>query len=651
MKSLWDDRVASQCKTSLELRAYTSRLLGQSADLVLHGGGNTSVKGFVPNIFGESEEIIYIKGSGHDLKTIRENGFAPARLEYLKKLGALESLSDSDMMRELKCALTNPQAPAPSVEAILHAIIPHKYVDHTHADAVVTISNTVGGEAKIRSIYGDEILILPYIMPGFILARQVYEATRELDWGKCRGIILLHHGVFTFAEDARDSYEQMLHIVTTAEQYIARQKATDFSPVNLDPMPALEFARLRKHVGRARGGPVVARFTASDFAALPNVEDCSRRGPVTPDHVLHTKRVPMLMTGSHPDDVDRYVQEYRAYFERHADAGLICLDPAPRWAVCKRRGIASFAVDGKRLQVCTDIVAHTVKAIQCGEQLGGWQALPEKDIFELEYWELEQAKLKKLQKSGDVEGRVAVITGAASGIGRATAELLIAEGACVVGIDIDTGVTTIADSPLYLGMVADLTSTDAVRNALASGVMHFGGVDILFSNAGSFPAGSFIESTTDEHWSAGLSVNLDTHFRVLREAIPYLREGFDSTVIVNASKNVLAPGPGAGVYSVAKAGLTQLARVAALELAADGIRVNVLHPDAVFDTGIWTDEVLGARAAKYGLSVAEYKKRNLLAIEIGSKDVARAVLALATRTFSKSTGLQLTIDGGNERTI
>ncbi len=651
MKSLWQENEAKQCQTPLELRAYTSRLLGLSDDLVLHGGGNTSVKDTAINIFGESEEILYVKGSGHDLKTIDIDGFAPTRLKVLQKLAALSELSDIDMMRELKCSQTDPKAPAPSVEAILHAIIPFKFVDHTHTDAVVTISNTMGGEDKIRELYGDDMLVLPYVMPGFILAKQVYAATQGLDWSRYRGITLLHHGVFTFHDDARESYENMIRFVTDAEDYISRQLDPDITDNKFTDMDAHEFARLRKQVGETRNGAMVARFRKLPLALLDNVEECGRRGPITPDHVLHTKRIPMLMTGQHAADVEHFAAEYQAYFDQHATPDLTCLDRAPRWGIHKGKGIATFGINGKRLRVCSDIIEHTVKTIGWGEQMGGWQALPEQDIFELEYWELEQAKLKNQQVAGEFEGKVAVVTGAASGIGKATAEALIAQGACVVGIDIEKAVTELSASILYHGLTADLTNSDEVRCALAEGVLYFGGIDILVSNAGSFPPSEYLEDITDAQWQSTLDMNLGSHFKVLREAIPYLKVGFDSSVIIMGSKNALAPGPGVGAYSVAKAALTQLARVAALELAGDGIRVNVLHPDAVFDTGIWTDEVLKARAEKYGISIEEYKRRNLLATEIGSDDVARAVLALADASFAKSTALQLTIDGGNERTV
>jgi rhamnose utilization protein RhaD (predicted bifunctional aldolase and dehydrogenase)/NAD(P)-dependent dehydrogenase (short-subunit alcohol dehydrogenase family) len=553
-------------------------------------------------------------------------------------------------MRELKCSQTDPAAPAPSVEAILHAIIPHKYVDHTHTDAVVTISNTVGGEDKIRQFYGDDVLVLPYVMPGFILAKQVYEATQDLDWSQYNGIVLLHHGLFTFHDDARESYEHMIRLVTQAEEYVAANTGNTATEIS-GGMEAEEFARLRRAVGDERGGPVAAHFRPLGFANLSNAADCGTRGPVTPDHVLHTKRTPMIMSGNHAADVQKFADDYQQYFDTHNDGSLTCLDRAPRWAIYKSKGIATFGINGKRLRICSDIIDTTVRAIARGEQMDGWEALPAKDIFELEYWELEQAKLKNMPVSGDFDGKVAVVTGAASGIGKAAAAALVKQGACVVGLDIDTSVKDLITAPLYLGIVADLTDTTAIQSALAAGVLHFGGIDILVSNAGSFPPSAYLEDTTDEQWTQALELNVDSHFKVLRAATPYLKAGFNPAVVVVASKNTLAPGPGVGPYSVAKAALTQLARVAALELAEDGVRVNVLHPDAVFDTGIWTDEVLAGRAKKYGLSIKDYKRRNLLKTEISSADVAGAIVALADQTFAKSTGLQITIDGGNERTI
>ncbi|MGI9291221.1 MAG: SDR family oxidoreductase, partial [Gammaproteobacteria bacterium] len=444
--------------------------------------------------------------------------------------------------------------------------------------------------------------------------------------------------------------EQMIRLVTMAEEYVAAH-TSDITSEAADGMNPIKFASLRRAVSEERGGAMNARFRPLGFANIKEVKKCGTRGPVTPDHVLHTKRTPMIISGDLEDSVQDFATDYQKYFDKHNDGSLTCLDRAPRWGIYKGKGVATFGINGKRLQICSDIVDTTVKAIAWGEQMDGWEALPARDIFELEYWELEQAKLKNMPAAGDFDGKVAVVTGAASGIGKAAAEALVKAGACVIGIDIKSDVTDIMNSPAYIGVEADLTDSYQIEAALTTGVMHFGGVDILVSNAGNFPASAYLADTSDDEWDRALSLNLDSHFKVLRAAIPYLKEGFDPSVIFMASKNTLAPGPGVGPYSVSKAALTQLARVAALELAEDEIRVNVLHPDAVFDTGIWTDEVLEGRAKKYGLSVEEYKRRNLLKTEISSADVANAVVAMANSTFAKSTGLQLTIDGGNERTI
>ncbi|MDC1232838.1 class II aldolase/adducin family protein, partial [Gammaproteobacteria bacterium] len=298
MKSLWSDEDAAQRLAEggeLALRVYTSRLLGQNPDLVLHGGGNTSLKGLSVTVFGESVETLYVKGSGWDLKTIEAAGFPPVDLNYLQRLGKLNELSDTQMMRELRLALLDPTAPTPSVEAILHALIPHRYVDHTHTDAVVTLSNSEGGAARLAELFGNEVLILPYTMPGFVLAKQVAEATADTDWTKLRGIVLLNHGLFTFAEDAKDSYNAMIELVTRAEDFIAGQvddSATE-SVIPLRPFDRLAFAELRYEAGKVFGSPVLASLdTGVDslgFAAHKAAGQLVASGPLTPDHTIHTK--------------------------------------------------------------------------------------------------------------------------------------------------------------------------------------------------------------------------------------------------------------------------------------------------------------------------------------------------------------------------
>ncbi|HEB86490.1 MAG TPA: SDR family oxidoreductase, partial [Gammaproteobacteria bacterium] len=303
------------------------------------------------------------------------------------------------------------------------------------------------------------------------------------------------------------------------------------------------------------------------------------------------------------------------------------------------------------LSIIDDINQHTMKSILQAEKLGGWRALPEKDIFELEYWELEQAKLKKNKQAAVLQGKIALVTGAASGIGKACVESLLAQGAVVAALDINPAIESLFGSPSVIGIACDVSGRSHIQSALQHLVSRFGGLDILISNAGTFPLSASIEDLDDANWDKSMAINLSSHQRVLSACIPFLKQGVDPAVIFVASKNVPAPGPGASSYSVAKAGMTQLARVAALELAGDGIRVNILHPDAVFDTAIWTDEVLEKRARHYHLSVQEYKTKNLLKTEVRSKDVAELACALAGPLFAKTTGAQIPIDGGNDRVI
>lgn len=655
MKSLWDDTYAATVSDDLlAQRVYTSRLLGQEPSLVLHGGGNTSVKADVNNLFGESESLIYVKGSGWDLATIEKAGFAPVRLDVLKKMAELHSLSDSDMVNAQRAAMTDPNAPNPSVEAILHAIIPATFVDHTHADAVVTISNSPDGEATLKALYGDRVLVLPYVMPGFVLARQVYELTRGIDWSQLRGIVLLHHGLFTFADDAKESYEHMIELVTKAEDYLA-EHAVDSNPEVEGRCVDLEAVTvLRKAVSEERGSAVLLRLNGDDeavgFSARGDVEAIVSRGPLTPDHVIRTKRTAMIVGDDPVASVGLFADDYRRYFDRNGSSELSSLDAAPRWALWPGVGALAFGVTPSECAIISDINRHTMRAITSAESLGGWQALPEKDIFELEYWELEQAKLKGGSSMPEFRGKVALVTGAASGIGRACVDSLLARGAVVAALDINPDVIEM-NSDQLLGLVCDVTNRQLLRGAIERIIRHFGGLDIVMSNAGFFPASSAIESMDEGLWQQSLDLNLNSHQVLMQETIPYLKHGIDPAIVVIASKNVPAPGPGASAYSVAKAGLTQLGRVAALELGDDGIRVNMLHPNAVFDTAIWTDEVLEKRAASYGLSVQDYKTNNVLSCEVTSSHVGELACAMAGELFVCTTGAQLPVDGGNERVI
>ncbi|MCA9409052.1 MAG: bifunctional aldolase/short-chain dehydrogenase [Candidatus Omnitrophica bacterium] len=656
MKNLFSDSQAKKIKHNpLAMRVYTSRLLGQDTNLVLHGGGNTSVKTQVKNIFGEMEDVLYVKGSGWDLATIEAEGFAPVRMDALLKMAQLEHLSDTAMVKAQRAAMTDPYAPNPSVEAILHAIIPFQYVDHTHADSVVTITNTHYGAAKIREIYGEDMLIVPYVMPGFILAKKVYEMTRDIDWEKITGMILLNHGVFTFADDAKESYERMIQVVSKAEQYIKKNSKTMLMKSDKKNFDHLAVTRLRKAVSHRAGRPLLARLNKEhaniQYSNLKDLHKIATQGPLTPDHVIRTKRIPMIIKGNLEQDVEYFAREYQIYFHQHCSKGQTCLDPAPRWAVWPGYGTVNLGETIEDVQIIDDITAHTIKCIIQAQQLGGWRALKAKDIFEVEYWDLEQAKLKKKGARLPFQGKVVLVTGAASGIGKSCVEVFAEQGAVVSALDINSKVLKLFDQKRILGIECDLRKEKNIVHAIKQTIECFGGIDLLVANAGMFPSGKLIADMDQDLWEKSLALNLTSQQMLLKHSIPYLKNGLNPAVVFIGSKNVPAPGYGAAAYSAAKAGATQLARIAALELAGDGIRVNVIHPNQVFDTGIWSQEILKNRAAHYHMSVQEYKTNNLMKTEITSLDVARMAAAMAGDIFAKTTAAQVPVDGGNERVV
>ena len=655
MQSLWSDSEAAGYKTDLELRVYTSRLLGRDPSLVLHGGGNTSVKIREKNILGEEEDILYVKGSGWDLATIEAPGFAPVRIDHLIALARLPALSDPQMVNELKTHMTNASAPTPSVEAILHATLPFKFVDHTHADALVTVTNNPNGRQYIEEIYGDSVVIIDYIMPGFDLARQCAKQFAEEAHAGTQGMVLMNHGIFSFAEDAKESYERMIALVARAEDFIKAKGAWDLSfSANNVSVDTQAIARLRSDISTTAGFPmIVARDDtekAIAFSQRDDVSSISQQGPATPDHVIRTKPIPML-----GKNVTQFVQGYKNYFdtnEPNARDRKTMLDVAPRLVIDKDLGLMAVGKNAKDAAIIRDIYDHTIEIILRAEKLGGYRALPGQDIFDMEYWDLEQAKLRGGGRPPMFTGEVALVTGAASGIGKACVDSLLARGAAVVALDISESVIDLYKRADYLGLVCDVGDEKQITSAVEEAVKRFGGIDMLVLNAGVFPGGKTIADLPMEEFQRVMRINLDANMSFMRQCHPYLKLApKGGRLILMGSKNVLAPGPGAAAYSASKAALTQVGRIAAMEWGGDNIRVNMLHPDAVFDTGIWTEEVLAARAKHYGLTVDQYKRKNVLKTEVTSVDVAEMVAEMCGPLFAKTTAAQLPIDGGNDRVI
>ena len=658
MQSRWDDAEAATCRGPLGERVYTARLLGRDHALVLHGGGNTSVKMREPNIFGDEEDILYVKGSGWDLETIEPRGFAPLRLECVRRLATLPQLSDTQMVKELRAAMTDPAAPTPSVESILHAVLPYRFVDHTHADALLAISNTADGAQRVCELYGDLVVSIPYVMPGFELAWAVAERFPREAGPNTLGMVLLNHGVFSFGESAREAYERMIELVSRAEEYLRAQRAWDIprcAPKDAPRVVRAEVASLRRDVSAAAARPMIlASHTDAHSVAFVRraaLAEISQQGPATPDHVIRTKRVAQLGR-----DVERFRADYERYFAENAAGSavpLTMLDAAPRVILDPAFGVVTVGGTPDEAAIAFDVYEHTIDVIVRATALGGYRALPPSDIFAVEYWDLEQAKLRRSATAPMFAGEIALVTGAASGIGKATVEALLRRGAAVMGLDIDPGVCAmLGGREDFLGLECDVTRAEAIEDALDAAATAFGGLDMLVLNAGIFPASRRIAALPIDEWRRVMQVNLDANLSLMSAAHGLLtRAPRGGRVVAIGSKNVPAPGSGAAAYSASKAALTQLARVAALEWGADGIRVNVVHPNAVFDTGIWTEEILRSRAQSYGLSVEEYRKNNVLGVDVSSRDVAEVVSELCGPVFSRTTGAQIPVDGGNERVI
>lgn len=683
MQSLWNDTEAATFGTdALGQRVYTSRLLGRNPELVLHGGGNTSVKVTEKDYFGDSVDICYVKGSGWDLATIERAGFAPVRMEALLKMARLPTMTDEDMVLQQRAAMTNPNAPAASIEAILHAILPFKFVDHSHANAISALTCAKDGEARTKELFGSKVLVLPYVMPGFVLAKQVFDVLQKTDLRKegIEGIVLLKHGLFTFNDDAKASYEKHIELVTKAEEYLSNraipgpsvseesnraipgpsvsEKSNRAIPGPSVPagagMPLLQLAQLRQLVSKTRGFPQIARLSTSEaalnYGALPNIADCATRGPLTPDHSIRTKRIPVVLGDDHDASIQTFAANYESYFKAHATTQTM-LDAAPRFAVWPGNGIVSFGDTLKDAKIVADIAESTAATVALGERTGGWAPLSERDIFDIEYWDLEQAKLRKGPARKVHQGKVALVTGCAAGIGFAIAESLAEQGAQVVGLDIDKEIPDIMKKIGAIGIVVNLTEDQPVQDAIDFTVREFGGIDIVVSNAGIFPKNDPLDVMAQTDWDRTLMINLTSHQKLMNKVIPYLKHSIDGSIIFVGSRNFKAPGPGASAYSCSKAALTQLCRVAALELAPWKIRVNIVHPDAVFDTKLWTPEALAKSAARYNMTVEEYKTKNLMKVEIRSKDIGNMVAAMASPLFAKVTGAQIPVDGGNDRVI
>lgn len=623
-----------------------TRSLASDPSLVIHGGGNSSEKSLRTDIADGDVEVLVVKGSGSDMAQASADSFTALRLSRLRAL--LDApLTDDALMSELCGAKFDPEDPDPSVETLVHALLPHRFVLHSHSDAVLALTNS----PRAAELDLPHVLIVDYEMPGVDLARAIRAAWTENGSDAIQGIVVLKHGIFTFAESAQEALDRHLDIVSFAQTHAALPEHLESQAA--EPVDALAVAQLRARIADVAGVPVLARrhgdARSAAFARNPALQDAALRGPVTPDHVIWTKQRPMVGL-----DVAAFATSYREYVGRNRTRHkrkLVEIDAAPR-VILSDLGLITSGLDARSLTATSEVYAHTMDVIEAAEALGGYDPADENHIFDLEYWAPQQQKLHRRTSRRPLTGHVALVTGAASGIGQACAHAYLEAGAAVIGWDLSPAVETAFDGPAWLGQRVDVTDDEAMKTALSEAICHFGGLDILVVSAGIFPKSADIADLDMETWRRTLGVNVDSVASLYGLTVPYLAEACGGgRVVVIASKNVLAPGRGAAAYSSSKAALTQLSRVAALEWAELGIRVNLIHPDAVFDTGLWTPELLATRAAHYGLSVDDYKRRNLLKAEVTSRTVASMAVTMASEAFSCTTGAQVAVDGGSDRTI
>jgi rhamnulose-1-phosphate aldolase/alcohol dehydrogenase len=683
MNSLWCDAdarayvekyAALQVAPELALRTYSARLLGANPKLVLHGGGNTSVKLSIKDVFGNDVRVLCVKGSGWDLASIEPAGHPAVRMDNLHQLRQLDHLSDEDMVNALRTNLLDNTAPTPSVEALLHAYVPHTFIDHTHAVAAIVIADQPDSEALCREIYGDELVWIPYVMPGFELA-QVVARAYEAHPG-AHGLLLAKHGLFSFGDSAKQSYERMIDFVTRAEVFIEARKASrplaqasaaSVAPEQLasmaDVAPLLRGALAEIAPSSSPQHWILdwrADAQALAFANGIGQTEVAQRGVATPDHVIRMKGRPLVLTAPQTEQLDdwtrdmqaqlaAFVSQYHAYFEHNnARVGGIKkeLDPLPRVIVIPHVGMVGVGKTAAEASVNSDVMASWMEVVTDADACGCYEPVSQAHEFDLEYWSLEQAKLgKTLAKP--LQGRVVVVTGAGSGIGAATVRAFAAQGAEVALLDVDVAAAqAVANSigRFALPVHCDVTNADLVCQAFDAVVQRFGGVDIVVSNAGVALGGGMLNLPVDR-LRKSFEVNFFGHQLVAQAAVGIMKQQrLGGVLLFNASKQAINPGPDFGAYGTSKAALLALVRQYALEHGKDGIRVNAVNADRI-RTGLLNDETISTRAKARGLSEAAYMGGNLLGQEVTAQDVADAFVLSAQ--LKKTTGNVITVDGGN----
>lgn len=673
-KNLWQDAAATAMQDAtgpddgslvnareLALRVYTSRLLGQNPDLVMHGGGNTSVKMVARDVFGDVVDVIHIKGSGWDLEVIEAAGLPAVRIAPLLRLRELVALSDEDMVNVQRANLMDSAAPNPSVECLLHAYLPHKYVDHTHATPFLTLANLPEVHAATREIFGNRLAFVPYIMPGFALAKAAAEVAEAHP--QAEGLLLLNHGHFAYGPTAKSSYDRIISHTNAVDAWLADRRPGRLHAVAAMPqatvatlLPSLRGA-IARHLGDDAPMPVFdirADADVESFLARPDLAVLATRGVATPDHVIRTKGHPLVLQGATLADgvavaVDGFVGRYKDYFNCQAPrfgGAKTMLAPTPGLAWVPGLGLVGIGANAAAARIAADIGCQTMAVMRDAEAAGGFYPIQEADMFDMEYWSLEQAKLGKGKRPA-FQGRIVLVTGGAGAIGLATARAFAALGATVFLVDqaqeaLDSALKTLGRD--HGGIALDITAPGAADSAIAACLRRFGGLDILVSNAGVAISGD-VATLADATLRQSFELNFFAHFAFAQSATAVFKaQGRGGQILFNVSKQAVNPGRGFAAYGLPKATTFFLLRQLALELGGDSIRVNGINADRI-RSGLLTDAMIETRAAARSVDRETYLAGNLLKREVEARHVAEAFtyLAMAERT----TGHVMTVDGGN----
>jgi rhamnulose-1-phosphate aldolase/alcohol dehydrogenase len=679
MRSRWDDAAAKNLD-GLDLLVYASRLLGAETSLVVWGGGNTSIKRAERDHRGREVRVLRVKGSGSDLKSIEKKHFPGVRMDDILALLERADMGDQEMVDYLAHALQEPASPRPSIETLLHGFLPADAVIHTHADAIVSLTNNDRARDVLRQVYGGDVIALPYRRPGFLISREVAETFERHP--KAKALLLEKHGTICWGATVEEAYLSTMDLISRAEEAIAHRAkgrarfggaaVAAASPEERRRIALAVAPALRGLVGRERRGVMVFDDAPDvlEFACSKEAAALSAIGPATPDHTIYTKRLPCFAPVGDPGNpasvtaavkvsVDRFVADYTSYFNAHNTAGAALTDAFPRVITVAGLGMFTTGKDRRAAGIVNDIYHHTISVLGAATSFGTYVSLTAKDAFDVEYWPLELYKLSQAPPEKELVGRIALVTGGASGIGRAAALRLAAEGAHVVVADLDAaGARKVADEIVAgsgagraIGVGMDVSNEASVTAGFEEAVLAYGGLDIVVSNAG-IAHSSPVDQMSLADWERSFAVNSTGHFLVAREGMRVLKaQGLGGAFVFVATKNVMSPGKDFAAYSAAKAAEAQLAKVLALEGGPHGIRSNIVNPDAVFrDSKLWSEEVRRERARAQGIAVEQledfYRKRNILAAPILPEDVAEAVLFLASDRSAKTTGCTITVDGG-----